>query len=104
MRTTGERKGDGRALWTLVADPAAKLFVVDSLDDYTALAETYPQRSANPRNPTLAPDWAAVNAMESRPFDAVHMTGRGASASTSGISSRRCDLSLDSSNSSASAA
>jgi hypothetical protein len=54
--------------------------VVDSLDEYTRLADTYPQRYTNPLNPTCGPRWAAISSMEDRPFDAIHMTSDGASA------------------------
>jgi hypothetical protein len=64
----------------LVPDPTARLFVVDSADDYMRLADMYPQSYANPLNPTRAPCWSVISSMEDRPFDAVHVTSGGASA------------------------
>jgi len=62
----------GEQLWLFDPDPAAKLFVIDSTDDYQQLTEAFTQTYLNPRNPTRAPDWRRISG--AKLFDAVHVT------------------------------
>jgi hypothetical protein len=50
------------------------LLVLDSEHKYEQLAQEYPHRYTNPRNPTCRPDWFGIARADPRPFDAVHVT------------------------------
>jgi hypothetical protein len=76
MRSTGQRHNEGRWLWTLAPDPDARVYVIDGWNDYRRLADAYPQRYENERNPHYAPAWHHVAALDPLPFDAVHVTAR----------------------------
>jgi hypothetical protein len=64
----GDRNSTSPVL--LIPDPSATLFIIDSIDDFDTLAKQYPQRYANPKNPTVRPNWATLPGF----VDAVHVT------------------------------
>lgn len=78
MRTHGQRDPEGRRVWTLVPDPEASLYVIDSMDDYKVLADEYPQRWDHPnvsrKHPFYSPNWNQIATIILRPFDGVHVT------------------------------
>jgi hypothetical protein len=76
VQTHGQRnlKQEGRYIWAFDPDPAITLFVIDSLDDYRDLANEYPHRYENERDPRCAPDWHTIYTTNPRPFEAVHVT------------------------------
>jgi hypothetical protein len=65
------RAAEARNTYLLCPHPGAVLYVIDSPQDYTALAEAYPQRYENPHHPPC-PHWRHL--AEEEQFDAVHMT------------------------------
>lgn len=75
MRTQGTRPPrDRERLWLLDPERDTLLYAIDSFDDIKALADEYPHRSNNPKNPTVHPDWQRVR--DEGLFDAVHVTAR----------------------------
>jgi hypothetical protein len=66
---------ENRSLWVLEADPEASLIVIDSMEDYRALADAFPQRWDDPsvRTPAYAPDWFAL-AQADISVNGVHVT------------------------------
>ena len=67
------RSGTGRCLWTLVPNPEATLYVIDSPDAYRQLANEYPKGrglTVDPNNPCCAPDWYKI----AQSCDGVHAT------------------------------
>lgn len=71
-------KREGRQVWTFAPDPAIRLYVIDSLEAFRELADEYPHRYANERNPTCLPDWYAIYTAHPRRFEAVHVTAQAA--------------------------
>jgi hypothetical protein len=66
-----------RWLFSLLPDPAARLYVIHDLDDYQRLADAYPHRWASPEvhnHATVHPNWYEIGRLEPQPFDAIHAT------------------------------
>ncbi len=61
---------DSKAPVLLSPVRSATLFVIDSIDDFDTLANQYPQRYPNPRDPRVCPDWRKLADL----VDAVHVT------------------------------
>lgn len=68
------RRPAGKRVWALQPDPATRLYVIDSLDDFRRLADEFPKRYDNPRNPSYAPDWNQIALRRPLPLHAVHVT------------------------------
>ena len=73
-RDGSPRSADGRSLWLLEPDADAGLYVIDSLEDFTLLAEAFPQRYDNPNDPRFAPDWCQMLDGANDSLAAVHVT------------------------------
>jgi hypothetical protein len=77
-RRTGRAHRERRSLWTFLPAPTLRLYVIDSIDDYEALAAMHPKRWDDPsvHSPICAPNWHSLSLMGSaeRGFDAVHVT------------------------------
>ncbi len=74
MRSEGNRPTQGRSLWLLEPDADARLYVIDTLDDFKTLADRFPQSYDNPNNPWYAPNWSRVFDEGRSMFDAIHVT------------------------------
>jgi hypothetical protein len=61
---------DSKAPVLLSPVQSATLFVIDFIADFDTLANQYPQKYPNPRNPTVCPDWGRLAGL----VDAVHVT------------------------------
>jgi hypothetical protein len=61
---------DRRAPVLLSPVPNATLFVIDSIDDFEALASQYPHKYSNPRDLRRRPDWGKLAGL----VGAVHVT------------------------------
>lgn len=60
-------------VWLLTPDPAARLYIVDSLASLTALVEQFPGRNHLPGSPREYPNWTAVAEV----YDGVSLTDEG---------------------------
>jgi hypothetical protein len=68
------RAAEPRTTYLLRPDPGAVLYVIDSPETYTALAEAHPHYYENPLRPPC-PHWRRL--AEEERFDAVHVTAAG---------------------------
>jgi hypothetical protein len=67
-----QRTGEHRILWTLIPNPDATLYIIDTRTDYQRLADAYPKRwEGEVTNRLCAPDWHSVADL---PVDGVHAT------------------------------
>jgi hypothetical protein len=78
VRTNPDRNPteEGRCVWTFQPDPAIRLRVIDSQDDYGDLTDEWPHRYSNERDTRCYPNWYKI--WEQRPFDAVHVSAQAA--------------------------
>lgn len=82
-RSEGHRSTEGRSLWLLEPDADARLYVIDVLDDFKALADKYRQSYDNPHNPWYSPNWCRVFDEGRSMFDAIHVTSAAVDAGKS---------------------
>jgi hypothetical protein len=69
-QATTARISEPRRVWLLKPDPNAALYIINTPDDFTALAETYPD--SRRRRPEPCPYWEHI--AQEGGFDAIHMT------------------------------
>jgi len=72
-RDSSTRCGVGRSLWIFIPNTDAQLYLIDSLADYKALADAYPQENLNQNNPEYSPNWYKIS-QPPLAFAGVHVT------------------------------
>lgn len=71
MRAANERKDEIKMMSIITPNPTAKVYVINSIDDYSVLANQFPQHGSCG---ALAPNWNEIQSLGDGVIDAIHFT------------------------------